>query len=100
MRKKRLFIITIGILLITITSIIKIYSICNLDMRTKKQEISNSVVEYLLISETFKEEVPEEVEVKYDSTLEMYIVSVKFENNLRKATVIVSDENEIKGILQ
>ena len=100
MRKNKLLIICIGLLFITTISIMRIYSNGNLYERTKKQEISNNVVEYLLVSEAFKDEVPEEVSVKYDTTLEMYIVSVKFENNLKKATVIVSGENEVKGIAQ
>ncbi|MBZ9623825.1 hypothetical protein G9F71_013305 [Clostridium sp. FP2] len=100
MKKKKLLTIYSVILLIIIASGTGIYYKSNLDQKNKRQAISNNVVEYLLGLETFKYEVPEKVEVTYDKTMGMFIASVKFENNSRKATVIVSEKNEMQDISQ
>ncbi len=100
MRKKKLFILCLSILLITNSCFIWMHYSESLSEKDKKQEISNNLVTYLMSIEQFKYEIPEEIEVKYDKDIKMYIAFVKFENNPKKATVFISTDNEIENIIQ
>lgn len=99
MKKKKIFIVCTVVLLAIGGFIIGgINYRSTLIERDKMVKISNTAVEYLMGKDTFQSEVFEEAEVKYDKDIEMYIVTVKFENNPRKALVIVSPSNEVSDI--
>lgn len=76
------------------------YNRNNLIEKNKRVEITNTAVKYLLSQESFKNEIIESVEVTYDKKAQIYLAAFKFENNPRKANVIISDSNEINDISQ
>lgn len=100
MKKKKLIMVLTGIFLLASVPVAWSYRRHNLNENNRKLEVSNTAVNYLMTMDTFKNQIFEEAEVKYDSKMKMYVVSVKFENNQRKAVVFVSANNEISDITQ
>jgi hypothetical protein len=100
MKYKKLIMVLTGIFLVASATLAWSYRRHNLNENNKKLEVAKTAVNYLMTMDTFKNQVFEEAEVKYDSKMKMYIVSVKLENNQRKAVVFVSANNEISDVTQ
>lgn len=79
------------ICLVIATQVFKTTNISN----KRKSQIENNISLYLVNNENFNSKIPENIDIKFDKKADIYIVTVSFENTLKKMNIFVSKDSTI-----